>query len=169
MEVGDSTEVAFRQGPFKTEARRALHRDGWTDTFDKLEGVLLVERAVAAVNARDLGAYLACCTEDIELRTPLASIEGVHRGADGIKRFFADIVDTGPDFKVTIDHLEAVAPARVLGFLRINVSGRASGIQLGSDLPTTNIYDIAGGKIKRIRIFLDRDEALLAARVEGEG
>jgi hypothetical protein len=27
----------LEQGPFKTEARRALHRDGWTDSFDKLE------------------------------------------------------------------------------------------------------------------------------------
>jgi uncharacterized protein YndB with AHSA1/START domain len=35
-DLGESTEVAFTQGPFKTEARRALHRDGWTDSFDKL-------------------------------------------------------------------------------------------------------------------------------------
>ena len=34
---GASTEVCLTQGPFKTEARRALHRDGWTDSFDKLE------------------------------------------------------------------------------------------------------------------------------------
>jgi uncharacterized protein YndB with AHSA1/START domain len=39
-EAGDSTEVAFTQGPFKTEARRALHRGGWTDSFDKLEALL---------------------------------------------------------------------------------------------------------------------------------
>jgi uncharacterized protein YndB with AHSA1/START domain len=25
------------QGPFKTEARRAVHRDGWTESFDRLE------------------------------------------------------------------------------------------------------------------------------------
>jgi uncharacterized protein YndB with AHSA1/START domain len=36
-DLGESTEVAFTQGPFKTEGRRALHRDGWTDAFDKLE------------------------------------------------------------------------------------------------------------------------------------
>jgi len=36
-DLGESTEVALEQGPFKTEARRALHRDGWTDSFDKLE------------------------------------------------------------------------------------------------------------------------------------
>jgi uncharacterized protein YndB with AHSA1/START domain len=39
-DVGASTEVALRQGPFKTEARRRLHRDGWTDSFDKLERLL---------------------------------------------------------------------------------------------------------------------------------
>jgi uncharacterized protein YndB with AHSA1/START domain len=35
--LGESTEVVLTQGPFKTEARRALHRDGWNDSFDKLE------------------------------------------------------------------------------------------------------------------------------------
>jgi uncharacterized protein YndB with AHSA1/START domain len=39
-DLGESTEVAFTQGPFKTEARRALHRDGWTDGFDKLERLI---------------------------------------------------------------------------------------------------------------------------------
>jgi uncharacterized protein YndB with AHSA1/START domain len=38
--LGESTEVAFTQGPFKTEERRALHRDGWTDSFDKLEQLI---------------------------------------------------------------------------------------------------------------------------------
>ena len=42
-DLGDSTEVALAQGPFKTEDRRALHRDGWTDSFDKLER-LVAER-----------------------------------------------------------------------------------------------------------------------------
>jgi uncharacterized protein YndB with AHSA1/START domain len=34
---GESTEARFTQGPFRTEARRELHRDGWTDSFDRLE------------------------------------------------------------------------------------------------------------------------------------
>ena len=36
-DLGESTEVVYAQGRFKTAARRALHRDGWTDSFDKLE------------------------------------------------------------------------------------------------------------------------------------
>ena len=36
-DLDGSTEVRLTQGSFKTEARRALHRDGWGDSFDKLE------------------------------------------------------------------------------------------------------------------------------------
>jgi uncharacterized protein YndB with AHSA1/START domain len=32
------------QGPFKTEARRALHRDGWTESFDKLAELVTQQR-----------------------------------------------------------------------------------------------------------------------------
>lgn len=38
--VGDGTEVSLRQGEFATEARLALHRDGWTDSFAKLRDFL---------------------------------------------------------------------------------------------------------------------------------
>jgi uncharacterized protein YndB with AHSA1/START domain len=37
---GDQTEVRFTQGEFATEARRALHDGGWSDSFDKLERLL---------------------------------------------------------------------------------------------------------------------------------
>jgi hypothetical protein len=40
-------------------------------------------------------------------------------------------------------------------------TGRASGIP--QDSRHANVYDFAGGKIERIRIFLDRQEALEAA------
>ena len=36
-DLGKSTEVVMTQRSFKTEGRRELHRDGWTDSFDRLE------------------------------------------------------------------------------------------------------------------------------------
>jgi uncharacterized protein YndB with AHSA1/START domain len=39
-DLGEATEVVFTQGPFKTEARHELHRNGWTDSLDKLEGFI---------------------------------------------------------------------------------------------------------------------------------
>jgi uncharacterized protein YndB with AHSA1/START domain len=44
-DLGGSTEVSLTQGPFKTEARLELHRDGWTDTLDKLERLLADQTA----------------------------------------------------------------------------------------------------------------------------
>ena len=90
-------------------------------------------------------------------------MEGAYEGADGIRRFFADVLDTAPDFRITIERLESIGTDRVLGFMRLNLSGRASGINLGSDIPSTNLYDFTDGKIKRVRIFLDRREALTVA------
>jgi uncharacterized protein YndB with AHSA1/START domain len=39
-DLGESTEVVMTQRPFKTEARRELHRNGWTDSFEKLDRTL---------------------------------------------------------------------------------------------------------------------------------
>jgi uncharacterized protein YndB with AHSA1/START domain len=39
-DLGESTQVVLAQGPFKTEPRRELHRNGWTDSLNKLEQVL---------------------------------------------------------------------------------------------------------------------------------
>ena len=34
--IGGSTELALAQGPFATDARLALHRDGWSQSLDRL-------------------------------------------------------------------------------------------------------------------------------------
>jgi uncharacterized protein YndB with AHSA1/START domain len=39
-DVGNGTEVELAQGRFKTEARRALHREGWGESFAKLDRLL---------------------------------------------------------------------------------------------------------------------------------
>jgi uncharacterized protein YndB with AHSA1/START domain len=44
LDTGGSTAVQLTQGPFKTEERRALHRDGWGESLDKLEPLLSNER-----------------------------------------------------------------------------------------------------------------------------
>jgi steroid delta-isomerase-like uncharacterized protein len=127
------------------------------------ENVELVRRAIAAVNERDIDAYLACCTDDVQLVTPLAEIGGSYDGHEAVRRFFADINDTSPDFQLTAERIEAVGNERVLAFLRVSATGRASGIPAAVETPTGNVYDIANGRISRLRIFFDRDEALKAA------
>jgi uncharacterized protein YndB with AHSA1/START domain len=38
--LGEATGIALTQGRFRSEARRHLHRDGWTESFDKLEKMM---------------------------------------------------------------------------------------------------------------------------------
>jgi uncharacterized protein YndB with AHSA1/START domain len=38
--VDDATALVLIQGPFATEARRALHHDGWIESLDRLERLL---------------------------------------------------------------------------------------------------------------------------------
>ncbi len=125
----------------------------------------MVKRAVEAINRRDIDRYLAWCTEDVQLVTPVSDVGGAYDGPDGIRRFFTDIADASPDFKIVIESLEAVGPDQVLGFMRVTGTGRASGIPIENT--TGNVYDIADGKIQRIRVFFDRNQALEAAGLRG--
>jgi SnoaL-like domain len=134
------------------------------------ENLEAVQEVIAAVNGRDLDRYLAHCTESIQLETPWAAVEGVYEGPDAIRRLFSDLRDTLPDLHLVIERLEPIGSDRVLAFLRAGATGRASGITAGAGvlgatgggIPSANVYDFAGGKIRRIRVFLDRREALEA-------
>jgi hypothetical protein len=128
------------------------------------ENVETVGRAIAAINAREIDAYLACCTENVELLTPLAAVGGEYLGSDGIRRFFTDIEDAGPDFRIDVERMQAVGDNNVIVDMRTSATGRTSGIVNGTE--STNVYDFVEGKISRIRIFLDRDEALKAVGLE---
>jgi hypothetical protein len=121
------------------------------------ENVDTVRRAITAINARDLDAYLACCTETVELIIQ-ASVGAEYLGADGIRRFFTDIEDAGPDFRIEVQRVQAIGASQALGLLHISSTGRASGIATAAE--SANVYDFIDGKISRVRIFLDRDEAL---------
>lgn len=123
-----------------------------------------VERAIAAINARDVDAYLACCTENVELLTPLAPVGAEYIGADGIRRFLTDIDDAAPDFRIALQSVQALDDNKVIAFIRTSATGRTSGIATGTE--STNVYDFIDGKISRIRIFRDRDEARQAVGLE---
>jgi ketosteroid isomerase-like protein len=126
------------------------------------ENVETVRRAIAMVNEREIDRYLACCTEDVQMWTPFASIGAVYEGPDAIRRFFTDIQDTSPDFRLEVESLESIGPDRVLAFMRVTATGRSSGLPFASDMPTANVYELTEGKIRRVRIFFDRKEALEA-------
>jgi ketosteroid isomerase-like protein len=127
------------------------------------ENVQTVRRAITAINARDIDAYLACCIENVQLLIA-ESVGAEYLGADGIRRFFTDIEDAGPDFRIEVQRVQAIGDSQAHALLRVSSTGRASGIVTAAE--SANVYDFIDGKISSVRIFLDRDEALRAVGLE---
>ena len=125
------------------------------------ENLETVQQALDAMNQRDIERYLSYCTDDIELWSPNSGIDGAYEGQSGIRRFFAEIEDYGPDFRLEVGGAEAVGANRVIALLHATATGRASGAATGQ--PLTTVYDLAGGRIWRIRVFQDRAAAIQAA------
>jgi ketosteroid isomerase-like protein len=122
--------------------------------------VEVVRRAIGAVNRRALDDYLELCSADVELFTPIAAIEGPLVGPEGIRQFFAGLDEGTSEFRLEVEHFEPVGSARVLAFGRL-VATSETGLPLGA--PIANVYDLADGKLRRIRIFRDAEEARAAA------
>ena len=145
----------------------ARHRDTACTPMSP-ENFEVIRRAITALNDRDIDRYLSCCTEDVQLQPAWAAVVGgAYEGPDGIRRFFSDLGDIAPDFRIEIERLEPMRTTRVLAFVRVHATGRASGItslpggqpEATSGNPTAIIYDFADGKIEHIRVIMDREEA----------
>src|SRR6476619_2402470 len=124
------------------------------------ENVEAVTRAIAAINERDVDAYLGLCAPDFELINPVAAIEGSNRGEQGIRRFFDDLTEATTKFELEVERLQSLDDDRVLGWLTLHLVTEGGFPQTQ---PLTNLYELDGGKLVRVRVFFDRQEALEAA------
>jgi ketosteroid isomerase-like protein len=124
------------------------------------ENLAAVNRAISAINDRDVDAYLAVCRPDVELINPIAAIEGSNRGEAGIRSFFDGIREATTRFELEVERLRPLGDDRVLAFLTLNLESERGFPQRQ---PLTNLYELKGGKLLRVRVFRDREEALEAA------
>jgi ketosteroid isomerase-like protein len=124
------------------------------------EKVGVVERLIAALNARDVDRYLALSTPDVEQVGPAAEIEGVARGEEGLRASFSAIAEVANSFRIAVEQLQALAGDRVLALTRLTAVSQGGA---PADQPTASLYYFAGAKVRPIEIFLDRAEALEAA------
>ena len=84
------------------------------------ENVERYRRCTEALNRRDLGALLATMDADVEAFPTVVTLEGDVRGHDGIRRWYASVIDVFPDFTielVTVRDLgdRTLAPIRFRG------------------------------------------------------
>jgi ketosteroid isomerase-like protein len=123
------------------------------------ENVELTRRAFEAFENRDLDGLLAMLDDDVEAFPILAGMEGGYRGHDGIRRWWAGLVGTFPDFSAEIVQLHD------LGDLTIAVL-RLRGHGAGSDTPVDtaawHVSRFRDGKCIGWRVYTSEREALEA-------
>lgn len=123
------------------------------------ENVEVVRQLIAALNERDVDRYLSLCTRDIELNTPATPLDGQTRGPDGIRRFFANVEEGSTTFRMEVERLQTVEPDRVVLFGRLEIV-TSGGVAL--EHSTTNVYEFDAGKVRRVDVYHDREQALEA-------
>jgi ketosteroid isomerase-like protein len=125
--------------------------------------VEIVKRAIAAINQRDVSLYLTLCAPDVELISPVAPLEGANTGAEGIRQFFAGLREATSTFRLDAEQLQAVGDDRILALGQVSIVSQG-GIPFAQ--PFATVYDLVEGKLRRVRVYSDRDEALKAVGLE---
>lgn len=124
--------------------------------------VEIVRRAIDAFNRRDIDAIYKCVTPDLEWfpAMPVTFSGGAFRGREGIESYVREVGDAWEEYRVVGEDFRDLGD-RVLALSRVEALGAGSGAQV--DSPMGQVYHFRGGKIARIRTYLDHGEALKAA------
>jgi ketosteroid isomerase-like protein len=124
--------------------------------------VEIVRKAVDAFSGRDADLAASFATPDFEWFPAMpATVEGVsYQGHEGVGANLRDVLDTWGELRVLPEEFRDLGD-RVLMLGRMAGRGLGSGVPV--DAPIGMVFECPGGKISRIRSFLNHGEALRAA------
>jgi len=122
------------------------------------ENVEIVRRAIEAFSRGDVDAFADLTTSDLEWATGLGAIEGeIFRGREGIETYFGRLAGAWDEFLFLPDEFRDLDDT-VLVLGRLEGRGRGAGVPV--DSPVGAVWDLRGGKVWRLRAYLDHAEAL---------
>lgn len=126
------------------------------------ENVEIVKQALDGFNRRDVQALMALSTSDCEWFPGIGgAVDGrVYRGHQGIDTWLEELRVVWETQRLYGDEYRDLGES-VLLLGRIEGRGRASGVEVNA--PLGAVFDLYDGKIRRLRTYLDQDEALRAA------
>jgi ketosteroid isomerase-like protein len=128
------------------------------------ESVEVVLRGFEAIDRQDADAFVAHASSDVEWVDAVFWSEPVrtYRGSTELREWFERVVvEPWESIHVDVDEIIEAAPDRVVTGGLLTARGRGSGV--GTQVRGWSVYWVAGGKVRKRQVFLDRDEALEAA------
>jgi ketosteroid isomerase-like protein len=132
------------------------------------QDVQLVWRAMQAWNREDIDELVPLTDPEVEFVSIFAGMEGrTYRGYDGLRRYFADMKDAWAEFHRDIEGMKDAGSNQVVVFFRLLGTARASGVPV--DERVTTVFRLREGRLYRMVVYRDRDEALEAAGLRQPG
>src|SRR3954451_14504203 len=113
-----------------------------------------------AFRNRDLDGWLAYLHPDVEFTSLVLEIEGVHRGHEGARQWWENVVAVFPDWSPRVVDAREIGD-RVLVQVRAEGTGTGSGIELERDF--WQVAEADGGLLRSWSFFRTEQEALEAA------
>lgn len=127
------------------------------------QNVELVQRILAADARGDSELALSFFAPDVELDATHMPDGQVFRGVDEVRGHIADWRSGWHDFQEEVEDIREAGNLVVI-FYRDSGIGRSSGVE--TEISYASVWDLREGRIARMKIFLDRDEALRYAGLE---
>jgi len=124
------------------------------------ENVEAYTRAVEAFNRFEIEALLEELDPEIEWYSAVSGMGSeVYRGADGVHELLRDMGEVFTSWTFEVSDIRDLGD-RALALGRLHTRGHESGVQ--TEVSFNQLLDFKGGKVMRVRSFLDSGEALEA-------
>jgi ketosteroid isomerase-like protein len=130
--------------------------------------VQIVSEALDAFNRADRDRLGEMVHPSFEVVSPLSDARGQpYKGAQGARDWGDDMIENFASIAASISSLEEVKADRVLATGTAKVRGRASGLDYKQ--PLGLLVDVRDGRIARVQVFFNPDEAKRLARETAGG
>jgi hypothetical protein len=131
------------------------------------KNVEILRRGYEAFNRGGLEAILPFLDREIEWRTREEGVEGNYHGHQGVRKFFADVVDDMLE-GIQLEPEEFIdAGDEVLVLVHTRGRGRASGAEVEERV--THVWRMREGRAIRLQAYSSKPKALAALRPATQG
>lgn len=119
----------------------------------------VVRQAYDAFNRRDLDAVIDLMDVEGVAISRLAAIEGGYRGHEGLRRWWQDLLEAWPDYRVEVVEVRELGDATLV---RARVGGHAADSGIPVSQTSWHVWRWRDGKAVWFAVFTSEAEALAA-------